>query len=185
VKPLSATGITIGTVFITVSSLSADKWQLLKEDGLHDPSNPSLEILQEPTEALGALQPDSAGNKVNWVTALQAGEIHPRGNLDGDKVSEILELDIVMTATTPLRHVIFPHKPHTEWMTCSTCHEELFVSKIGANPINMGRILAGEYCGRCHGAVSFPLTECDRCHSVKPENITTAPPSGAAIEREQ
>jgi hypothetical protein len=27
-------------------------------------------------------------------------------------------------------------------------------------------ILSGEKCGLCHGAVSFPLTECKRCHSV-------------------
>jgi hypothetical protein len=25
----------------------------------------------------------------------------------------------------------------------------------------------GEHCGRCHGAVAFPLTECTRCHSVQ------------------
>ena len=28
------------------------------------------------------------------------------------------------------------------------------------------KILQGEYCGQCHGAVAFPLTQCLRCHSV-------------------
>jgi ribosomal protein L40E len=35
--------------------------------------------------------------------------------------------------------------------------------------MSMFAILQGEFCGRCHGAVSFPLTECRRCHSV-PQN---------------
>jgi c(7)-type cytochrome triheme protein len=70
-------------------------------------------------------------------------------------------------------------------MSCETCHEDLFVSVTGANPISMGRILQGEYCGLCHGAVSFPLTECNRCHNVRRENIIMAPASGATREREQ
>jgi len=184
-KPLSATGITIGMLLLAMLSLGADKWKSLKDDDLHDPSNPSIDVLQEPAEALSVLPPDTSGNKVNWVAALQSGEINPRGSLQGDLKPEVLELDVVMTTTLPLPNVIFPHKPHTEWMACETCHEELFVSQIGANPINMGRILEGEYCGRCHGAVSFPLTECNRCHSVKPEGSPTAPPSGATRDREQ
>jgi hypothetical protein len=28
-------------------------------------------------------------------------------------------------------------------------------------------VLSGEKCGLCHGAVAFPLTECNRCHSVQ------------------
>jgi c(7)-type cytochrome triheme protein len=44
----------------------------------------------------------------------------------------------------------------------------LFKSKAGATKqLNMFQILQGEYCGVCHGAVSFPLTECKRCHSVE------------------
>ena len=38
--------------------------------------------------------------------------------------------------------------------------------QAGVNPVNMFAVLQGEYCGRCHGAVAFPLTECLRCHSV-------------------
>ena len=40
----------------------------------------------------------------------------------------------------------------------------------------MGNILDGEYCGICHGAVSFPLTECDRCHNTeKTETVAETP----------
>jgi c(7)-type cytochrome triheme protein len=64
--------------------------------------------------------------------------------------------------------VRFPHRQHTEWLDCSNCHEKLFISKAGANKgVNMFQVLQGEYCGLCHGAVSFPLTECKRCHSVE------------------
>jgi len=181
----SSAALTIGTLLAVVSSLGAETWKPLSDDGLHDASNPSLEILQEPAEALIILQSDTAGNKVNWVTALQNNEIHPRGSLSGDVEPEILDLDIIMTSTLPLPNVIFPHRPHTEWMRCETCHEELFVSVTGANQINMGNILRGEYCGLCHGAVSFPLTECNRCHSVRPENDLRAPASGAIREPEQ
>jgi c(7)-type cytochrome triheme protein len=176
--------VTVGLFLILMSPFAVSQWRQLKDDGLHDPSNPALKLLQEPAEALSVLQPDSAGNGVNWVTALQKGEISPRGNLEGDSEQETLDLDVVMTETYPLPGVIFPHLPHTQWMSCATCHESVFISKIGANPINMGRVLEGEYCGLCHGAVSFPLTECNRCHSVKRDNTYMVPSSGAIVERE-
>ena len=47
---------------------------------------------------------------------------------------------------------------HTEWLDCTNCHDKLFLPKAGATPVNMFAVLQGEYCGRCHGAVSFPLT---------------------------
>lgn len=153
-------------------ALRADTWKSLKEDGLHDPSNPSIEVMQDPEDAFGVLPKDTAGNKVDWVRALQSGDIKPRASLSGSREVEVLDQDIIMRNTLPLGFVLFPHKPHTEWMSCENCHEDLFVSKAGENPINMGKILDGEYCGSCHGAVSFPLTECNRCHSVDP---ATAP----------
>ena len=173
----------IGILFVINSSLALAQREPLKDDGLHDSANPALDILQEPQEALGVLQPAGGGDGVDWVAALQTGQISPRANLHGDQEQEILDLDILMIDTFPLAHVKFPHKAHTQWMSCAMCHEDLFVSEIGANPVNMGNILEGEFCGVCHGAVSFPLTECDRCHSVKPENMQRAPPSGALIKR--
>ncbi|HEX9180451.1 MAG TPA: c(7)-type cytochrome triheme domain-containing protein, partial [Burkholderiales bacterium] len=52
------------------------------------------------------------------------------------------------------------------WLDCANCHEHLFKSKAGANKLSMQKILEGEQCGLCHGAVAFPLTECGRCHST-------------------
>ena len=161
------------SLFIALSALAgavvgAGNWQPLKDDGLHDPSNPALDVLQEPGEALGVLAPDGAGNKVDWVQSLQQGLIAPRPSLDGEREPEIRETTVLMKNTYPMLYVRFPHKPHTQWMACETCHDRIFVPQVDANPINMGKILDGEYCGLCHGAVSFPLTECNRCHNSDP-----------------
>lgn len=166
------------TILMAVSTLGADNWQSLEEDGIHDPENPALTVMQDPVDALSVLAPDTAGNKVDWAAALHAGQIAPRGGLENNKLPEVLDLDIVMKNTLSLPFVTFPHRAHTEWMACETCHEELFVSTTDANPISMAAILDGEYCGKCHGAVSFPLTECNRCHNLMPDYQRIAP-SGA------
>ncbi|HUS55503.1 MAG TPA: c(7)-type cytochrome triheme domain-containing protein [Thermohalobaculum sp.] len=77
----------------------------------------------------------------------------------------VLDLDIVFTETAGQPYVVFPHRQHTEWLDCANCHPAIFKAKRGANDFGMLDVLNGEYCGRCHGAVAFPLTECKRCHS--------------------
>lgn len=156
---------------LTSAVVGAGNWQPLRNDGLHDPSNPAIEVLQEPAEALGVLVPDAAGNKVDWVQSVRQGLIEPRPSLDGNREPEIRDSSVVMKNTYPLFYVRFAHKPHTEWMSCATCHDEIFLPQVDANPINMGKILEGEYCGLCHGSVSFPLTECNRCHNTDPATL--------------
>ena len=112
------------------------------------------------------LPADTAGNHVNWVKALRDGYIEPRTNIMPGTEIQMLDSEILMTDTATMPLVLFPHKPHTEWLDCTNCHEGIFASEAGATPVNMFAILQGEYCGRCHGAVAFPLTECSRCHSV-------------------
>jgi len=34
----------------------------------------------------------------------------------------------------PMDHVRFPHKAHTQWLTCSNCHPQIFIPKLGATP---------------------------------------------------
>jgi c(7)-type cytochrome triheme protein len=140
----------------------------LAKDGVHDPANPGLKMLQQPNEALSGLPRDVVGNKVFWVKALEQGLIAPRTNILPDTEIRVLDLDVIMRRTAEMPMVRFPHRQHTEWLDCSNCHEHLFKSKAGATTaVNMFQILQGEYCGLCHGAVSFPLTECKRCHSVE------------------
>ena len=152
--------------WLLVSAVHADNWQPLNADGVHDPDAAGLEVLQDPAEAFSRLPSDSAGNKVDWVRALEDGYIRPRSTLQSRAPVRTLDSSILMNDTGSIPRVRFPHKPHTQWLDCQNCHEEPFKSKPGATPVTMGKILEGEYCGICHGAVAFPLTECNRCHSV-------------------
>ena len=157
-------------------------WLPLANDGVHDPENPALAVMQEPSEALSQLPRDEAGdvgNKVRWVRALEGGYIDPRTNIFPETKIEVLDLDILMKNTGSANYVLFPHKPHTEWLDCSNCHEEIFKTKAGATRMSMLEILSGEFCGRCHGAVAFPLLVCNRCHSVPPEEAAAMTTGGS------
>ncbi len=156
---------------------SAPPWQRLENDGLHDPSNPALNLLQQPAEALSELPPAKDGNQVDWVAALREEVITPRTNIYPETKIKVLDLDILMERTAGMPMVLFPHRAHTEWLDCENCHDKIFKAKQGANPVNMFAILQGEYCGQCHGAVSFPLTQCYRCHSVP--RASAPAPSGS------
>jgi len=141
-------------------------WTALADDGLHDPANPALGLLQQPAEALSTLPRDTAGNQVRWVQALDQGVIQPRANLSAATPVRVRDQDIIISKYGSMPAVLFPHRQHTLWLDCANCHDGLFKQQAGANRYSMQRILDGEQCGVCHGAVSFPLTECNRCHSV-------------------
>jgi c(7)-type cytochrome triheme protein len=159
--------IVLGSVILgaQIQSSAAARWKPLVKDGIHDPGSPAVSILQNPAEALSVLPPDTAGNLVDWARALREGYIRPRTNIMPGTEIKLLDLDIVMKQTGDMPFVRFPHLTHTEWLDCTNCHEEIFKSKTGATQFGMLDILQGRFCGRCHGAVSFPLTECNRCHS--------------------
>ncbi|HEY6863939.1 MAG TPA: c(7)-type cytochrome triheme domain-containing protein [Burkholderiales bacterium] len=156
----------LAALLLAAQATRAGDWLPLARDGVHDPSSPSLQLLQEPREALSGLAPDTAGNQVRWVEALDKGQISPRTNILPETKVNVLDLDVLMNLRGGTPIVRFPHRQHTLWLDCSNCHEHLFKSKAGANKLSMLQILQGEQCGVCHGAVSFPLTECTRCHSV-------------------
>jgi c(7)-type cytochrome triheme protein len=141
-------------------------WRALKDDGVHDPASPAIGVLQEPSEALSQLPPDGAGNKVNWVQAIDSGAINPRTNILPETKVRIRDDAIIVAKFGSMPAVRFPHRQHTLWLDCSNCHDKLFKAQAGANRFSMQAILEGQQCGLCHGAVAFPLTECLRCHSV-------------------
>lgn len=178
VKQFIAVCVGLGIAQTTFAAGPASKaksfWLPLAQDELHDPADPALNLLQNPAEALSVLPRDGAGNQVNWVKALDNGHIKPRINIRSNTQAEVLDLDVLLRNTGEMGMVNFPHKQHTEWLVCSNCHEEIFKSQAGANKFGMFDILNGEYCGRCHGAVAFPPTECKRCHNV-PRTPTAAP----------
>lgn len=160
-----------------VSSLQGQPnrvWTPLAKDKLHDPTNPALFELQQPREALKVLPYDYAGNKVNWIQALREGIIQPRSNIYPGTETQLLDLDLIYTNTGDRDFVRFPHLAHTEWLDCTNCHPKFFKKKYGATKFNMLDILYGESCGRCHGKVAFPISECNRCHSVNPDAFYNA-----------
>lgn len=141
-------------------------------DKLHDPTGPGAKQLQNPAEALFYLPAAFSGNMVRWVEAIEEGYIEPRPSiLDSNYEMQVLDLDVIRTRTADMPMVLFPHRKHTEWLECGNCHEWLFKSKRGATRFGMFDVLNGEYCGRCHGAVAFPLVECFYCHSVRREQL--------------
>ncbi len=159
-------GLAIAGMAVSYATAWAGQWKPLLEDGLHDPDTPAVKLLQNPADALSALPSDTAGNKVDWIRALRDGYIQPRSGLLQDREVEILDQDILMNTDGSVPLVLFPHKQHTMWLDCENCHEKIFKSKAGTSGVTMSKILEGEFCGVCHGAVAFPLTECNRCHSV-------------------
>ncbi len=140
----------------------------LASDGIHDPQNEAFSALQEPAEALAAFPIDRRG-AADWVKALDLGIISPRADLLGEAEMQVLDMDIMFKNTGAMPWVLFPHGKHTAWLDCTNCHDEIFVPRAGANKITMDAVLAGEFCGRCHGKVSFTLWVCERCHSVPHE----------------
>ncbi|MEN8169372.1 MAG: c(7)-type cytochrome triheme domain-containing protein [Pseudomonadota bacterium] len=137
----------------------------LAEDGIHDPTNPAFELLQEPADALMNLPVDING-MTDWVKTLQNGHIAPRKGVTGKEKMKVVDLDITMKNTASMPHVMFSHQAHTQWLTCSNCHSRIFLPQIGGNFITMAKIVEGEYCGVCHGKVAFTALDCERCHTV-------------------
>ena len=117
-------------------------------------------------ELLKNLPKDAVG-AVNWVKALEDGDISPKPGLDPKAPEQpVLPMDVeLQPPAQPLFKVVFPHKQHTEWLACYNCHPKIFQMQKGADPITMAKILTGEYCGRCHSKVAFDIpTGCPRCH---------------------
>lgn len=117
---------------------------------------------------LKGLPKDEYGNKVNWVTALRDGKIKPKASLEGGEMAA-MDLDIIIKPMNLMPRppdVLYPHKAHTEVLDCSSCHTSIFEMQQGGHPaMSMQKIIAGQYCGVCHGKVAFPLDDCFRCHS--------------------
>lgn len=154
----------------------AASWLPLAKDGVHDPRGPGLSRLQEPGSALSKLAPDTTGNQVRWVEALDKEQIQPRANLLPGTRVEVKDGDVLLNLRGGTPIVRFPHRQHTLWLDCTNCHEHLFRSKAGETPLSMMAILQGQQCGVCHGAVAFPLTECNRCHSVSRKSAVPGTP---------
>jgi c(7)-type cytochrome triheme protein len=116
-----------------------------------------------------ALPRNDAGD-VAWTKALEDKVIEPKPGLTDDvKEEEPTDLDLeYVPEGQPEYKVIFPHKPHTQWMGCPSCHESgLFEMEKGKAKMTMASLGEGQYCGACHGKVASPdLNGCPTCHTA-------------------
>lgn len=151
------------------------------QDGIHDAANPGTTALQPPLASFMTLPPLNAGNRINWVKSLAERKIKPRWDRDSDEAQAVvMDLNIVREVKGSMPDVVYPHKQHTEWLDCSSCHPAIFIPQKGANQISMAAIMLGQKCGVCHGKVAFPVSECRLCHSKNKEPGTATRTAGAA-----
>ena len=172
-------------LFAVCGALAQDtrSWKPLERDGIHDPKDPALPLLQQPAEALSRLPPHGGGDQVNWDAALEQGLIKPRSNIRPETKFILRETDVLLDKNGSMAAVRFPHKAHTLWLDCSNCHDKLFKKESSGSGISMLEILNGEQCGVCHGAVAFPLSECKRCHNAPQGALRASTKALATLER--
>lgn len=119
--------------------------------------------------SLGSLPKDKYGF-IDWSKAIRDRNIAPRDyadKKDGEEQTVEFSGNVLIKAKMDfMPDVIFPHSAHNMWLECEPCHTKIFAMKAGETPISMKAIWQGEYCGRCHDKVAFPLRNCFRCHSA-------------------
>ena len=147
-----------------------------KPAGIGLPDQPASEVyrlgkgVHSKALSMPGLPKDKFG-LIDWNLMVQKKLITPADTLQGDRQkTPLFDLNILIkTKGDFVNNVMFPHKPHVYWLDCKNCHTGIFVMAKGKNNMSMQEIVKGKWCGRCHGKVSFPLTDCNRCHShVKP-----------------
>ena len=112
--------------------------------------------------------PKDDDNNIDWVAALESKAISPGGVInEGDKDEGKTSDDDIELSTSgkPNRMVIFSHKVHTQWLTCTNCHNAIFKREAGSATITMADIDEGKYCGVCHDKVALAQPSgCKGCH---------------------
>ncbi len=115
-----------------------------------------------------ALARNAAGD-VDWARALSEKSVAPKAGIAPDaKDEEPNDMDLeYVPKDQPEYKVIFPHKPHTQWLGCPNCHGGIFEMEKGKATMTMDKINGGAYCGVCHGKVASPdLSNCPACHKT-------------------
>ncbi len=78
------------------------------EDGIHDPANDGTHALQPPLTAFGALPKSNAGNRINWVEALNQKLLNPRyDRLDPKAEPIVMDLNIVREVKGSMPDVVY------------------------------------------------------------------------------
>jgi c(7)-type cytochrome triheme protein len=172
----------------TSSSLLSLVFDGVPPPGVEQPRTPVVHPPRRPTYKPPELQPQieipdkpppidwqsrflalarNAGGEVEWTRALNDKAIAPRPGIAADaKEDEPTDMDLeYVPKDQPQYKVVFPHKPHTQWLGCPNCHTGIFEMEKGKAVMTMDKLNAGAYCGVCHGKVALPeLTNCPACH---------------------
>lgn len=144
-----------------------------KAAGTGDPTKPASQSYKvgqgwHPQALSATGLPKDRYGLVDWAKLVRENIIKPRFSLDpNDEEMPPLKMDIRIPAKGDfVDDVIYPHEMHTFWLKCEVCHPQIFMPAQGQNNMTMTGIVQGQWCGRCHGKVAFPLTDCKRCHSA-------------------
>ena len=109
------------------------------------------------------------GNGIDWEQSEELGIINPASVLDGVSIPRKtlpVQKDFDLGPKVEgMPDIIFSHRKHTVWNGCEVCHPDIFAPTRGKTRYSMAEIAEGKFCGACHTAVAFPLTDCQRCHS--------------------
>jgi len=117
---------------------------------------------------LSDLPPAKNGNGVDWVEALNSNKINPANYvLEETRLLKFEREVVIESPWAGISPVPFPHKIHGQWLDCSNCHPDIFQIKYeSTSDLAMEAILNYEFCGVCHGRVSFPPNDnCKKCHT--------------------
>lgn len=130
-----------------------------------------------PAALASNLLPKDKYGLVDWAKAAKENLLTPRHSIDPD-AEDIPSFDfniLIEAKSNFVKDVVFPHYIHTWWLKCEICHPKIFIPVRGANNMTMvGMIVDNKFCGRCHGKIAFPFTDCNRCHTSpkKPQTVS-------------
>jgi len=144
-----------------------------KMAGMGDPSQTASDAYkygqgEHPKALAGVGLPKDKFGLIDWMAIVNEGIIKPIGALKKGAVEmPPFDMNVLITSKGDfVNDVLFPHKAHTYWLKCENCHTGIFIMAKGKNNMTMQGIVEGKWCGRCHGKVAFPLTDCNRCHQT-------------------
>ncbi len=137
---------------------------------------------EHPKALAGVGLPKDKFGLIDWMAIVNKEIIKPRGSLKiGAPELPPFDMNVLITAKGDyVNDVLFPHKAHTYWLKCENCHTGIFIMAKGKNNMTMQGIVQGKWCGRCHGKVAFPLTDCNRCHQTPKVAIEA---TGVAVKK--
>ncbi|MFC1602234.1 c(7)-type cytochrome triheme domain-containing protein [Pseudomonadota bacterium] len=158
-----------------------------KMAGMGDPSQTASDAYKygqgkHPKALAGVGLPKDKFGLIDWMAIVNEKIIEPRGSLKkGAPEIPPFDMNVLIESKGDfVNDVLFPHKAHTYWLKCENCHTGIFIMAKGKNNMTMQGIVEGKWCGRCHGKVAFPLTDCNRCHQT-PKNSAEA--TGVAVKK--